>query len=148
MIVVVQEAVALRITDVVGVGHELVIVALIHHVGTGLIFHTVDLDLDAVHIGLGDEVLTVARRQLVPIPPGDDIVQAIAVAFVVNEDLVDRLAVVADGTDLHRRTVLIGLVGIEVGLHVEQLQLTVRCSGNGQRQVYLLRVGVSRTGIG
>ena len=129
--------------------HELVVVGLVHDIGALLVFHTVDGTGDAVHIGLGDEVLTVAGRQLLPIPPRDDIIQLVTVALVVHPDLVDRLAVgIVDRADLHRIIAIRHLIGIEVRLHIEQLQLTVRGCRDGERQVYLLRVGRSRTRIG
>ena len=131
-----------------GLGHELVVVGLIHDIGALLVFDAVNGTGDTVHIGLGDEVLTVVRRQLLPIPPRDDIIQFVAVTLVVHPDLVNRFAVLVGGTDLHGLTILLGIVGIKVRLHIEQLQLTVRGCRDGERQVYLLRVGRSRTRIG
>ena len=125
MFVVVQEVFTLRVADVVVTSHEEVIVVLVHDISALLVFHIIDGDGDAVHVGLGDEVLTVGSRQLVPIPPRDDIVESVAVALVVDRHLVDRFALSVIRANLHLLATLVGIVGIKVGLHIKQLQLSV-----------------------
>ena len=85
-----------------------------------------------------------------PVPPGDHFVQAIAVVVVVHPDLVDELALfVIDAAYPDFITKSVGnVVCIEIGLHVEQLQLAVRCRSDGQRQMNFLLVGCCRAGIG
>ena len=140
--------IAIAIPNIVSTSNKCFIVSLIHNVGALFVFDTIDGTFDAVHIGLGDEILTVGSRHLVPIPPRDDIVQSVAVALVVHRYLVDRFALSIIRADLHPSAIIVSIVGIKVGLHVKQLQFTVRGCCDGQRQVYLLRVSIGRTRIG
>ena len=89
--------------------------------------------------GFLDEELLLVGAQLAPVPIADDVVQHERLGAVVHLH-----AVLADLCRLSS----IGIVGIEVGLHVDELQLAVRTGGNGQRDVLLAGVGRRRAGIG
>ena len=127
-------------------------VAFAQHVAAGGIVGAVDGAVLGVEVGHGDEVLAVLVRHLVPVPPGDDIVQTVGLVLVVHPYLIHQFAVgILDAANLHLLR-LVGrvrhIVGVEVGLHIEQLQAAVRGGGDGQRQVYGLRVGIGRAGVG
>ena len=136
---VVEHGVALALKGVEG--------RVVHDVLAGGILHAVDGASLAVDIGLRDEALAVLVRHEVPVPPGDDLVQCVAVALVVHPHLLYLLAVLVEVANL-LRVLSVGPVGVEVGLHVEQLQAAMRGGGDGQRQVDGLRVGVGRAGVG
>ena len=124
-------------------------VGLVHHIFTHGIVRAADGAGHAVDVGVGDEVLAILIRHLLPVPPGDDFIQGVAVVVVVHPYLLNGLVVCVLGTNLHLLTGLVdGVVGVEVGLHVQQLQLTAVGGGDGQRQVDGLRVGRGGAGIG
>ena len=131
---------------------ESIEIRIIHHVGSCSIRNTVHLTSNTVDVSVRNKVLTVSCRHLVPVPPADDIVQLVGVTLVVHRHLIYRLAVgIVPRTNLHRSITIVGtrhLVGIEVRLHIQQLQLSVRCGSNGQWQMHLLRIGISRTSVG
>ena len=124
-------------------GPECLIVCGQHHLALGV------AAIRATGSGIGagchgdhrllDEEFALGGIQLAPVPIGDDIVQPVGDAARVHLDTV--LANLG-------RLVLVGIVGIEVGLHVDQLQLSVRACSDGQRDVPLAGVGRRRTGIG
>ena len=116
-------------------------VCIVQDVGACFIVNPVDGTRLTVDVGVCDEVLAVGVRHLVPIPPGDNLVQPVAVVVVVHPYLVDGLAVLLLAAYLDGPALIVWvwhLVSIEVGLHVEQLQASVRGGGDGQRQVNLL----------
>ena len=73
-----------------------------------------------------------------PIPPSDDVVELVGHTLVI-----DLHTVCANLLCLFKITI----VSIEARLYVEQLQLTIRTGRDGQRNLHLLRVCGSRTGI-
>ena len=91
------------------------------------------------HHGLFHKQLLLVLAQLTPVPIGNDIVQHIrgAVATHLNAFLVNDSLIVE-----------VLIVGIEVLLHVNELQLTIRVGRDGQRDVLLTDVCRGRTGIG
>ena len=87
-------------------------------------------------IGFIHEEASLRRCQHVPVPIGDGVVQL--VRHIVDDHLLAFLQRHAG-----RR-----IVGIEVLLHRHQLHLAVRGSGDGQRDVNHLAIGIGGTGIG
>ena len=91
-----------------------------------------------IHAGLLNEVLLLVLRQLMPIPPRDNIVEQIGGTLVIDLHTVGTNLVVS---------CLVSIIGIEAGLYVEQLQLTIRACRDGQWYLYLLRISCSRTSV-
>ena len=118
------------------------VLALRQHfaLGVGLAAHRAVVDDD---VGLLDELGLVAFAHQVVVPIADGIVQAVGVA--VDDD------VVVGGTGgvgvAHLVAVLV-VVGIDVGLHLAQRHLAVRCRRDGERYLHLLGIGVGRAGVG
>ena len=85
-----------------------------HNFCASLVFHTIAIIIgDAVRIGLCDKQAFLRLAQHIPIPIADRIV--LVVGLVVDNHL---LAV----SQFHVRS---GVVGIEVGLHIQQLHPTM-----------------------
>ena len=96
--------------------------SFVHHVGTCLIQRSVNLTGHTVHIGLFTEEILLVQLQVMPIPPGDHVVQFIAVALTVDE----RLVILFGRTDLTLIAILVhGLIRIEIRLDVHQSQFTM-----------------------
>ena len=108
-------------------------------VGTGLVGCAVDRTTIHIDVGILHEVFLFVGGQLVPVPPGDDIVQIIGLRLVVHQHAVF--------TDLST-VFLVGPIGIEVGLYVEQLEFAFRGRRDGERQIHVLRVGRGGARIG
>ena len=76
-----------------------------------------------------------SRSQFIPIPITDRIVQL--VFYIVDNQFLIT-------TQLHTIRIIIG---ISVGLYIQQLHSAMRSSRDGQRKIHHLTVGIGRTGI-
>ena len=106
---------------------------VLQHVGSCLIDLSINGTSIDINVGLLDKVLLLALRQLVPVPPSNDVVQMVDSTLVIDGNTIscNLLCLI---------TVIICIIGIETRLYVEQLQFSIRTSSNSKRNLHLLSV--------
>ena len=107
-----------------------------HDVGACSIFHTVYLTGNTVRIGLLYEQILFIVAQQIPIPVADGVVLVVCLAID------NHLLAIAQ---FYAR---LCIVGIEAGHHVQKFHLTMRGSGNCQRNLYDFAIGIRLAGVG
>ena len=112
---------------------------VLEHVLSGGILSAVDGAGFGVDPCVPDEELLLDVGQHAVVPVAYHVVQVVGLGLVVHLH--------ALGSHLGRARV-VGIVGVEVGLHVHQCQLAVASGGDGERYLDFARVGGGRTCVG